>query len=249
MMNTLDAFRNHRVLLTNDDGLDAPGLAVLEAIARTLFDDVWVLAPDQERSGVGHGFTLTRPLRVTPRGAQRVEVDGTPVDCVILALSGLICPPPDLVLSGVNAGCNLGPDQFYSGTCGAAREAALAGVPAIAFSQALAVNGRAAWAVATQWVPIVLEALLPQQTAQAFFNVNFPACAPDAVRGLAVDPAPAHPLPRQIASRVSEAGEARRFLLAPLDYADTPTLTTDAGALAAGHISVTRSLVPLTVKA
>jgi 5'-nucleotidase len=126
-----------RILLTNDDGIHAPGLELLEKIAAELSDDVWVCAPAEEQSGAGHSLTLHMPVRLVEHGERRFAVTGTPTDAVNLALRKLFADrAPDLVISGVNAGENLGDDVTYSGTISAAVEAALAGIPAVAMSQA-----------------------------------------------------------------------------------------------------------------
>ncbi len=124
-----------RVLITNDDGIDAPGLSLLVDAARRTFDEVVVCAPATEQSGVGQSITLHEPLRLLDRGEDRWCVTGSPVDCVIVALGYLYeAGPPDLVLSGVNRGPNLGHDIYYSGTVGGAREALIKGVPSMALS-------------------------------------------------------------------------------------------------------------------
>lgn len=128
-------------LLVNDDGIEAPGLGLLERCARTVFDEVFVVAPASEQSGVGMGLTLHDPMRFHARGEGRWSVTGTPVDCMITAFSHLLeGRVPDLVLSGVNRGPNLGHDVYYSGTAAGAREGLMNGVPAAAFS--LAGRGR-----------------------------------------------------------------------------------------------------------
>jgi 5'-nucleotidase len=109
-----------RILLTNDDGIHAPGLAVLEAIARTISDDIWICAPEEEQSGAGHSLTLTRPVRLRQHGERRFSVTGTPTDAVTLGLRKVMPDAPDLILSGVNRGANLGDDVTYSGTVSAA---------------------------------------------------------------------------------------------------------------------------------
>lgn len=122
-----------RILLTNDDGIDAPGLqCMLAALASK--HEVWVSAPSLERSGASHSLTMHDPIRVVERGQRQWAVSGTPVDCVYLALHRFTSTVPDLVISGINKGANLGDDVFYSGTVGAAREAALNQIPAIAVS-------------------------------------------------------------------------------------------------------------------
>src|SRR5437879_8802108 len=125
-----------RILISNDDGIRSPGIKVLEKIARDLSDDVWVVAPEQEQSGASHSLTTRRPLRMREVARRRYAVDGTPTDSVLIAVKRLLRDrPPDLVLSGINAGSNVGEDMTYSGTVAAAMEATLLGIPAIALSQ------------------------------------------------------------------------------------------------------------------
>jgi 5'-nucleotidase len=131
-----------RILLTNDDGVNAGGLKVLERIARQISDDIWIVAPTEEQSGAGHSLTLSRPIRLRKLGERRFCVSGTPTDSVMMAIAHIMKDaPPDLVLSGVNRGANLGEDCTYSGTVSAAMEGALAGIPAIALSQCYAREG------------------------------------------------------------------------------------------------------------
>src|SRR5512146_751583 len=118
-----------RILLTNDDGINAPGFAALERIAAQISDDVWIVAPAEEQSGAGHSLTLTRPIRVREIGPRRFAVAGTPTDSVMMALGHLMGDlRPDLILSGVNRGPNMAEDLTYSGTVSAAMEGTLAGV-------------------------------------------------------------------------------------------------------------------------
>ena len=125
-----------RILISNDDGIGSPGIKVLEKVARELSNDVWVVAPEQEQSGASHSLTTRRPLRLHEAGPQRYMVDGTPTDCVLLAVKRLLRDrSPDLVLSGINGGSNVGEDLTYSGTVAAAMEATLLGIPAMALSQ------------------------------------------------------------------------------------------------------------------
>ena len=181
-----------KILLTNDDGIHAPGLEVLEAIAREFSDDIWICAPDEEQSGMGHALTLTRPVRLRQYGERRFSVTGTPTDSVTMGLRKVIDGTPDLILSGVNRGANLGDDITYSGTVSAAIEGALAGVRSIAMSQVMGpVRGRedgpredyfaAARAWGTKVLAPLLDTPLPDRT---LVNVNFPALAPDRIKGI-----------------------------------------------------------------
>lgn len=175
-----------RILVTNDDGIHAPGLKVLEGIAKSLSDQVWVVAPESEQSATSHSLTLRRPLRVRDLGQRRFSVDGTPTDCVLLALKK-VTPGIDLVLSGVNHGGNLGEDVTYSGTVAAALEAAVLGLPAIAFSQVRRGEETIRWDTAERFAPQVIERLVALTWPRdVLANVNFPAVPPDAVSGVRI---------------------------------------------------------------
>src|SRR5665213_4496020 len=126
-----------RILVTNDDGSHAPGLAIAENIARALSDDVWVIAPESEQSGASHSLTLTSPLRLRQISERRYAVSGTPTDCVMMGCLNILKDnPPTLVLSGVNWGSNMADDVTYSGTIAGAMEGCALGIASIAMSQA-----------------------------------------------------------------------------------------------------------------
>ena len=182
-----------RILLSNDDGVHAPGLKVLEAIARRFTDDVWIVAPSEEQSGTGRSLTLTRPVRVHQLAERRWAVTGTPTDAVMIAFAELMKDGrPDLVLSGVNRGANLAEDVHYSGTVSAAAEAALAGIPAVALSQRYPEQGmgdRVSFEAAEAWGERVLVPLVERLGAWAprtLVNINFPPVAADQVSGISV---------------------------------------------------------------
>jgi 5'-nucleotidase len=176
-----------RILLTNDDGVHAPGLELLEAIAARLSDDVWVCAPALENSGAGHSLTLNLPVRLQQFAERRFAVAGTPTDAVNLALRKLFPDrKPDLVISGINHGENLADDVTYSGTISAAMEAALAGIPAVAMSQAMRDAGHG-FSAAEEWALRVLAPLIDAPLAErTVINVNFPALPAEAVKGIRV---------------------------------------------------------------
>jgi 5'-nucleotidase len=165
-----------RILLSNDDGVGAEGLKCLERAARLISPDIWIVAPEHEQSGAGHSLTLQRPLRIRRLDAQRFAVDGTPTDCVLLAVRQIMRGhPPDLILSGVNQGANMGEDVTYSGTVAAAMEGTLLGIPSIAFSLALRWGTDAQWQTAEQ----VIGDIVPRLVAIAWpdntlMNVNIP---------------------------------------------------------------------------
>ena len=143
-----------RILLTNDDGIDAPGLAVLERIAAELAREVWVVAPEHDQSGVSHAVSLHHPIRIAERGPRRWAVTGTPGDCVVMAVSHLMQGSvPQLLLSGVNRGANLGIETVFSGTVGGAMTGMMLGIPAIALSQAFTDRARVRWDVAATLGP------------------------------------------------------------------------------------------------
>jgi 5'-nucleotidase len=193
------------LLLTNDDGWDAPGLAALWQAAEGL-GRCRLVAPIGPISGCGHRVTTHAPIAITRLGADRVALAGTPADCVRLALDHLV-PVVDWVLAGINAGGNLGADVFHSGTVAAVREGALHGVPGIALSHYIA-RGRAIdWPRAARWAASVLRRLLALPCAAGtFWNVNLPHLEPDAP-----DPdivfCPLDPSPLPLTYRV-EAGQA-----------------------------------------
>jgi 5'-nucleotidase len=182
-----------RILLTNDDGLGAPGMAVLRDIASQLSDDVWMVAPETNQSGVSHSLTLHVPLRVRRLGAREMAVSGTPTDCVLMAVLELMDGArPDLVLSGVNQGQNAADDATYSGTIAGAMEGALLGIPSIALSQARH-GGEANGDVGIRWetarthgAKMITRLLAAGWPQRVLLNVNFPDCAPGEVRGVKV---------------------------------------------------------------
>lgn len=178
-----------RILITNDDGIHAPGLQVCEKIARALSDEVWIVAPETDQSGVAHSLSLNDPLRLREVGERHFAVRGTPTDCVIMGLRHIMKDAPDLILSGVNRGRNAAEDVTYSGTVAGAMEGTVLGVPSFALSQAYAssTKGRPHWATAEQFAPDiitrVLEAGIPRDV---LININFPDCAPNSVQGISV---------------------------------------------------------------
>lgn len=179
-----------RILVTNDDGIHAPGLEACARIAAALSDDVWVVAPETDQSGVAHSLSLNDPLRLRQVGAQRFAVKGTPTDCVIMAVRHLLMDnPPDLVLSGVNRGQNIAEDVSYSGTVAGAIEGTILGIPSIALSQAFGPKTREnpTYITAETHGPKVIRTVLAEGIpAGILVNVNFPDRPPEAVAGIAV---------------------------------------------------------------
>jgi len=179
-----------RILVTNDDGIHAEGLEVCEKIARELSDDVWVIAPEQDQSGVGHSLTLNDPLRLRQVAECKFAVRGTPTDCVVMGARHVLNGKgPDLILSGVNRGRNAGEDVIYSGTVAGAVEGTVIGVPSLALSQAYASrSGREPyWETGLKYGPEIIRRVIAEGIPRdVLINVNFPDCPPDKVRRIAV---------------------------------------------------------------
>ncbi len=240
-----------RILLTNDDGYRAPGLAVLEALARQFSDDIWLVAPADEQSGKGRSLTLTQPVRLRRFDDRRWAVDGTPTDAVLIALAEVMKDgKPDLILSGVNRGANLGEDVLYSGTVGAAMEGALAGVRSIALSQRYGhdpMETGGTFAVAEAWGERILRRLigLPLDP-RVLVNVNFPAGVVDEVAGVRVVRQGLRDYGRSQLDRRRDPRGRPYFWLGLGDVPFTPLADTDLEAAAAGYVAITPLHLDLT---
>ena len=239
-----------RILLTNDDGIHAPGLDILEALARQFSDDIWIVAPAEEQSGAGHSLTLSRPVRLRQHSERRWSVSGTPTDSVMMALREVMPSPPDVILSGVNRGANLGDDVTYSGTVSAAIEGALAGIRSIALSQVYATEGMGdniPFAAAREWGAKVLAPLLdvplPPRT---LVNVNFPALLPEEIQGIRVVRQGFHDYARGSVVEGLDPRGYRYFWFGLHGIEHTPGNATDLEAIADGFISVTPLQLDLT---
>jgi 5'-nucleotidase len=239
-----------RILLTNDDGINAPGLKVLEQIARQFSDDIWICAPSEEQSGAGHSLTLTRPVRLHKHGERRFAVSGTPTDSVMMALREVMPDAPDIILSGVNRGANLADDITYSGTVSAAIEGALAGIRSIAFSQVYAREGmgdEVPFGAALAWGPKVLAKLIDAPLAdRTLINVNFPAIPADEVKGIRVVRQGFHDYSR---GTIVEGRDPRgyRYFWFGLDQIEhTLDHGTDLEAIEEGFVAVTPLQLDLT---
>jgi 5'-nucleotidase len=224
------------LLVTNDDGIDAPGLAALVTAVAHL-GRVVVVAPDRERSGAGHALTLGRPLRVSPRGADRFEVDGTPTDCVHLGVFNLTGgKPPGLVLSGINRGANLGDDVTYSGTVAAALEGTLLRIPSIAFSVERNADGQASYgvaaALAAQLAGKALENGVPRGV---LLNVNVPMGTP---RGIRITRQGTRTYRAAAVERLDPSGRPY-FWIAGADTTPSQEEDGDHAALREGYVSIT----------
>ena len=239
-----------RILCTNDDGINAQGLKICEQIARNISDDVWVIAPEHDQSGVSHSLSLNDPLRLREVSPRHYAVKGTPTDCVIMGARHVVSEPgPDLVLSGVNRGQNAAEDVTYSGTIAGAMEGTILGVPSIALSQAYGPGGRNAirWQCAEAHAPAVVRKILDEGIpASILVNVNFPDCEPAEVRGIAVT---AQGQRTQELLRIDERVDGRGnpyFWVAFAKGKSIPANGTDLWALADRRISVTPLRLDLT---
>lgn len=239
-----------RILLTNDDGIFAPGLEVLERIARQFSDDVWICAPAEEQSGAGHSLTLGRPVRLRQHDERRFSVSGTPTDSVMMALRKVLPGKPDLILSGVNRGANLGDDVTYSGTVSAAIEGALAGIRSIALSQVYEKEGMGdsvPFAAAEAWGAKAIAPLLDAPFAErTLVNVNFPPVEAAAVQGIRVVRQGFHDYARGSVVEGTDPRGYQYFWFGLHGIEHTPGHQTDLEAIQDGYISVTPLQLDLT---
>lgn len=236
-----------RILISNDDGVHGEGLRVLERIARTFSEDVWVVAPDSERSAAGHSLTINRPLRVKKLGDKRFTIDGTPTDCVLIALNKIVGRDrPTLLLSGVNHGSNIGEDMTYSGTIAAAMEGTLLGVPSIALSLHYEKGGPDHWDTPLEWGPDIIRRIAASPWPDnALVNVNFPARAARDVNGIHVVRHGKRKIGDDLVERVDPRGKPYIWVGAQYGDVDT-TPDTDVHVVFNGGISVTPLRLDLT---
>ncbi|MDX1485350.1 MAG: 5'/3'-nucleotidase SurE [Alphaproteobacteria bacterium] len=240
--------RRARILVTNDDGIAAHGLRLLARIARSLSDDVWVVAPEVEQSAASHSLTVRAPLRVGKLGPRRFAVNGTPTDCVLLAVGQLMADRiPDLVLSGVNQGGNLAEDVSYSGTVAAASQATVMGIRGIALSQITRPQHPVKWSTAEHFAPDLLRRLAKESWGRdVMLNVNFPDRVTGAVTGIEITQQGRR---RQI-ERVTESfdpyGEPYYWIGSPRAEGTGARGASDIDAVARGAVSVTPLNLNLT---
>ena len=236
-----------RILISNDDGIAAHGLKLLEKVARGLSKDVWVVAPELEQSGAGHSLTLRRPLRIRQLGRRRFAVDGTPTDAVLLAVHKILKDKkPGLVLSGINRGGNMGEDVTYSGTIAAAMEATLLGLPAIALSLHYTTGQREHWETAERLAPDIIRKLVAAGWPEnVMINVNFPDRAPDAVAGFCVARQGKRKIGDQLGERVDMRGE-HYYWIGPMREESATREGTDICAVNEGSVAITPLDLDLT---
>lgn len=247
-MEPLARLSDHRILLVNDDGVHARGIDLLEEICRTVTDDVWIVCPDEEKSGASHSVSFANPVRVRQIGERRFAVKGTPTDCVLMAVWELMKDAaPTVLISGINHGENLAEDVTYSGTAGPAIEGAVLGMRSIAMSQVYQLGGLPRLDTARHFGPQVLQRLLAcSWEAGVFVNVNFPDLPPDRVTGVRVTrqgarrPGSFKPVPGRDGRNVP-------FYWMKIDYdPGAPAADTDLAAIRDGAVSITAMQVDLT---
>lgn len=231
------------ILLSNDDGIQSEGLAALEANLGHI-GEIYTVAPDRAQSSMSHALTLHRPLRVQELAPRRLAVDGTPVDCVKLSLTGLLPVRPNLVISGINKGPNLGDDIIYSGTVSAAIEGVLLGIPAIAISLVTFKNFdfRAAVEFTVTLLERIVERGIPPKT---LLNVNVPAIPKEAIKGWQVTRMGKRHYSETIVERMDPRG-GKYYWIGGDDLGFANDDGTDCKAVHEGYISVTPLQVDLT---
>lgn len=239
-----------RILVSNDDGINGPGLEVLERIAARLSDDVWVAVPETEQSGAGHSLTLHHPLRIREVSPRRFAIAGTPTDSVLLAVNHILRDrKPDLVLSGVNRGANLGEDVHYSGTVAAAMEGTLLGIPSIALSQVFTSPNPVKWDTAERYAADIIGRLTGQGWPRdVLMNVNFPDVEPEAVKGIEMTRQGKRKIGDGLVERHDPRGRPYIWI-GPQHRGGPPSSGTDIDAIRRGAVSITPLNVDLTDRA
>ncbi len=240
--------KNLRIMVTNDDGVGAPGMRILEKIAKSLSDDVWVVAPEREQSGAGHSLTLTEPLRMRKVSARKYAVLGTPTDCVMLGVNQLFQEhKPDLLLSGINRGANMGEDVTYSGTIAACMEGTLIGIPSIAMSQSFANRRTLHWPTAEAHAAGIIRKLVKEGWPNdVLMNVNFPDVPKNEVKGFEIVPQGRRDYSNlQIVQRI-DARDQPYYWIGFRPVQGKPKRNSDIGAVEAGYIAVTPLHLNLT---
>jgi len=239
-----------RILVTNDDGIHAPGLAVAEKIALSLCDDIWVVAPETEQSGASHSLTLSLPLRLRQIDSRHFAVSGTPTDCVMMGIAEMMAGArPTLILSGVNRGANLADDVTYSGTIAGAMEGTALGVPSIALSQAYGVGGGhdVDWSCAEMHGGRLIEKLVAiGWPADVLINVNFPSGDARSVRGVEVTAQGKRDLQTVMLDRRIDARGVPYYWIGFKRVRSRPHEGSDLNALSRHYISVTPLHLNLT---
>jgi 5'-nucleotidase len=239
-----------RILVTNDDGINAPGLEAMIDIATQLSNDVWVVAPEYNQSGAGHSLSLTHPVRARQLSEAKYALEGTPTDCVLFAVKHLLKDhKPDIVLSGVNRGGNMSDDVTYSGTIAGAMEGCLLGIPSIAFSQTYTHPHPVKWDTGTQYGADVARRVLGMGIPNnVLINVNFPDVVPSAVKGVRVTRQGVRGFGGHIVERTDPRG-GTYYWIAYAPGAHEHDDESDLTSVRSGYVSVTPLHLDLTHEA
>lgn len=233
-----------RILLANDDGIDAPGIRILEKVAEHFADEVWIVAPATDKSGVSNSVSLREPVRVEARGVRKFAVHGTPADCVAIAVRHLMKQsPPDVLLSGINSGSNIGFETVLSGTVGAAITGVLLDIPSIALSQDKRPEDQPDWHTAEeQCLPVLQQLFDAGLPAECCLNVNFPNLPQGQIKGIKFTRQGIGKVKGITVAPITDPhGEDYFWLRVEHGITDLPEYS-EVSAVAAGYISVT----PLT---
>lgn len=232
-----------RILISNDDGIDATGITILREIATHLSDDIWVIAPNDNRSGASRSITLRRDVVIEETAPKTYICSGTPSDCIIFGMTQILDAPPDLVLTGINHGMNVADDILYSGTVAGAMEASLLGVPAIALSQRHGRNDPIDYAASrlygTKVIRHILDMSIPQRTVM---NVNFPKTDPAEIKGMKA----AHLDRHKLGDVIVNGGAPNHYRLGPLHSDPETGVGSDRAVLNDGWISLTPLMMDVT---
>ena len=243
---------NPCILITNDDGIHADGIKILEKIARTLSNDIWIVAPEVEQSGAGHSVTINAPLRARRISEREFAVNGTPTDCVLMAVRALLPKDKkiDLVLSGINRGQNVAEDITHSGTIAGAMEGTLCDIPSIAFSQKIDFGKEEPvmhWNTGLHYAPGIIKDLWEQGFARdTLYNVNFPECSSEEVKGVKVVAHGKRKIPKQLSQSVDPKGRHYYWLTWSEEGVDARRPDSDIKWLCENYITITPICLDLT---
>lgn len=237
-----------RIFVTNDDGINSEGLRALERVAHTLSDDVWVIAPETQQSATSHSLTLHTPLRIRKIDERHFTTNGTPTDCVMLGVREVMAKvgKPNLLLSGINHGSNLGEDVTYSGTVAAAMEGTLLDIPSIAFSQEISRGTPVKWSCGERFASQLIHDILKEGIpANTLINVNFPDREAHEVQGIRVVPQGKRKIGDNIV-RCIDPEDRPYYWIGGQRNEDKEHNDTDLAAMREGYITLTPLTLDLT---
>ena len=232
-----------KILLSNDDGIQAPGIKLLEEVVRDITNDITVIAPDSNRSGASHTLTLNNPLRAREVSYNHYSISGSPCDCVVYGVRHLWQNRnefPQLVISGINSDSNLAEDIIYSGTVSVAREASLFGIPSIALSLQRAPDRTLYWETAKKYAPMLLKKFISHLTPDLFVSINFPGVPEDQVKGIKVVSQGKRTIIDKLVEQIDPRGQPYYWVgVGNYEHsADMDDITKDIGAINQKYITV-----------